>query len=94
MASCQVFIQFSFFFFPEKSLHGNGKRGERAFPLSQEYTGLNFRLAEFFVGILHPHVNRRKAALRIRMFLGLLDPDPSLFCTDPDRDPCINKQKK
>jgi hypothetical protein len=47
MASCQVFIQFSFFFFPEKSLHGNGKRGERAFPLSQEYTGLNFRLAEF-----------------------------------------------
>jgi hypothetical protein len=30
---------------------------------------------------------------RIRMFLVLLglDPDPSLFCTDPN--PCINKQK-
>jgi hypothetical protein len=31
---------------------------------------------------------------------GLLDPDPSLFCTDPDLDPdldldpSINKQKK
>jgi hypothetical protein len=25
------------------------------------------------------------------MFLGLPDPDPSLFCTDPD--PSINKQK-
>ncbi len=27
----------------------------------------------------------------IRMFLGLPDPDPSLFCMDPD--PLINKQK-
>jgi hypothetical protein len=30
--------------------------------------------------------------IRIRMFVGLPDPDPSLFCTDPD--PSINKQKK
>jgi hypothetical protein len=26
--------------------------------------------------------------------LGLPDPDPLLFCTDPDPDPPINKQKK
>jgi hypothetical protein len=33
---------------------------------------------------------------RIRMFLGLWDPDLSLFCTDsdPDLDPSINQQKK
>jgi hypothetical protein len=29
--------------------------------------------------------------IRIRLFLGLPDPDPSIFCTDPD--PSINKQK-
>jgi hypothetical protein len=34
------------------------------------------------------------------MFFGLPDPDPSLFCTDPDLepdpdlDPSINQQKK
>jgi hypothetical protein len=29
--------------------------------------------------------------IRIRMFLALLNPDPSLFCTEPD--PSIKKQK-
>jgi hypothetical protein len=33
-----------------------------------------------------------RISIRIRMFLGLPDPDPWLFCTDPD--PSINKQKK
>ncbi len=38
--------------------------------------------------------------IRIFMILGLPDPDPSLFCTDPDPvsgpnlNPSINKQKK
>ncbi len=31
--------------------------------------------------------------IRIRMFLGLLDPDPLLSCTDPDLGPSIIKQK-
>jgi hypothetical protein len=37
-----------------------------------------------------------KVVLRIRMFLGLLDPDPLVRCTDPDPDPdpSIIKQKK
>jgi hypothetical protein len=30
---------------------------------------------------------------RIRMFLGLLDPDPLVRGVDPDPDPSINKQK-
>jgi hypothetical protein len=36
-----------------------------------------------------------EAMLRIRMFLGLQDPDPLLRCTDPDPDPepSIIKQK-
>ncbi len=31
--------------------------------------------------------------IRIRMFLGLLDPDPLVRGTDPDSDPSIIKQK-
>jgi hypothetical protein len=31
--------------------------------------------------------------IRIRMFLGLLDPDLELFGTNPDPDPSITKQK-
>jgi hypothetical protein len=31
---------------------------------------------------------------RIRMFLGLLDPDPLVRDMDPDSDPSIIKQKK
>jgi hypothetical protein len=34
------------------------------------------------------------AVLRIRMFLGLLDPVPLVRGTDPDPDPSIIKQKK
>jgi hypothetical protein len=34
------------------------------------------------------------AVLRIRMFLGLLDPEPLVRGTDPDPDPSIIKQKK
>jgi hypothetical protein len=35
-----------------------------------------------------------KAVLRIRMFLGLPDPDPLVRGTDPAPDPSIIKQKQ
>jgi hypothetical protein len=37
--------------------------------------------------------NRQGTMLRIRMFLGLLDPDPVVRRTDPDPDTSIIKQK-
>jgi hypothetical protein len=41
-------------------------------------------------------MNKLKAVLRIRMFLGLPDPDPLVRRTDPDptSGPSIIKQKK
>jgi len=31
---------------------------------------------------------------KIRNYLTLSDPDPTLFCTDPDQDPSIIQQKR
>ncbi len=44
-------------------------------------------------GIMHSHVSSLTSSVVDPdpvMFLGLPDPDPSLFCTDSDRNPFTN----
>jgi hypothetical protein len=51
----------------------------------------NLFFISFFVGVLK--VSDENIRIRIRMFLGLRDPDPLVRGMDPDPDPSIIKQK-
>jgi hypothetical protein len=59
-------------------------------PAAHKYIG---RVIKRCVGGSVPNQVLRLRIRRIRMFLGLLDPDPIVRHTDPDHDPSIIKQK-
>jgi hypothetical protein len=67
------------------------RRGKGWTPLAASPAYINIRFSE--LGPTEEQYSRIHGMHRIRIFLGLLDPDPLVRGTDPAPDPSIIKQK-